>query len=133
MARGSAWWGLAATIAPTAATRLARCWITVGAAVACGGGGLLGAQFGSGEYVTQLLDFCPQLQQRDDAGAQLLVLEENPLAEDVDCDDLLRPDRCSQGLSLLGEALSGGDVEIMLVFEAAEQPAASARDLGWVQ
>jgi hypothetical protein len=81
---------------------------------------LLGARVGSGEDVAELLDFLPELHQRDDAGAQLLVLEENPLAEDVDRDDLLRSDRCSQRLPLLGKPLPGCDVEIMLVLEATE-------------
>jgi hypothetical protein len=45
---------------------------------------LLGAHFASLEHVTQLFHFLPQLHQWNDAGPLLLVLEENPLAEDVE-------------------------------------------------
>ena len=92
-----------------------------------------GAVLGGHQHVAQLLDLLRQLDQRNDAGALFLAPEEDPLAEDVDRDDLLGADRGSQGLAFLGEALAGGDVEVVLVLEAAEQPAAPAGDLRWVE
>ena len=66
-------------------------------------------------------------------GPVLLVAEEDPLPEDIDRDHLLRTDRCPQRLALLGKPLAGGDVEIVLVLEAAEQPATAAGNLGRVE
>ena len=74
----------------------------MGAAVARVGSGFLAASAG-GEHVAELLDFFPQLDQRNDAGALLLVPEEDALAEDVHRDDLLRADRGSQRLPSLGK------------------------------
>src|ERR1041385_1851811 len=75
----------------------------------------------------------PELQQRHDAGALLLAPEKDPLPEDVDRDHLLRSAGRAQRLALLGEPLPRGDVELVLVLEAAEQPPAPARDLGRVE
>ena len=55
--------------------------------------------------------------------------EEDALAEDVYRNHLLRSDGGAKRLALPGEPLAGLDVELVLVLEAAEQPAASARDL----
>src|SRR3954468_9934382 len=88
-----------------------------------------GAFFRAGQYFAQLLEFQLELRQRNDAGSVLLVSEKDPLPEYVDGDDLLGAHRCSKGLPLLGEALAGGDIKVVLVLEAAEQPAASAGDL----
>src|ERR1051326_4573153 len=75
----------------------------------------------------------PQLPERPDAGALLLAPEKDPLPENVDRDHLLRSAGRAQRLALLGEPLPRGDVELVLVLEAAEQPPAPARDLGRVE
>ena len=78
-------------------------------------------------------DLLAQLDQRDDAGAVLLAPEEDPLPEDVDRDHPLAPRGRAQGLALLGEPPPRGDVELVLVLEAAEQAAAAAGDLAGVE
>src|SRR5918912_1439520 len=67
--------------------------------------------------LTQLLHFALELGQRDNTGAELFVPEEHPLTEDIHRDHLLRSDRGSQGLPLLGKPLARGHVEIVLVLE----------------
>ena len=88
---------------------------------------------GGHQHFTQGLDLFAQLHEGDDAWSMLLAPEEHPLAEDVHRDDALGAPRGREGLSLLGEAPAGGDIELVLVLEAAEQATASARDLAGVE
>ena len=58
----------------------------------------------------------------------------HPLAEDVDRDHLLGARAASRRvLPSLGKRLRAVDVELVLVLEAAEQPAAAAGDLRRVE
>src|SRR5687768_13132616 len=79
------------------------------------------------------LDLFPELEQGDNAGAVLLAAQEYPLAEDVDRHDLFRADRGLERFAFLGEALPRLHVELVLVLEAAEEPAAAAGDLGGIE
>jgi hypothetical protein len=48
------------------------------------------------------------------------VPEEDPLAKDIDRDHSLGADRRPQRLPFLGKTLASGDIEVVLVLEAAE-------------
>src|SRR5712671_3308668 len=85
------------------------------------------------QHLAQRLDLLAELYQRDDAGAMLLAPEEDPLPEDVHGDHPLGAARGGDRLALLGEAPPGGDVELVLVLETAEEPPAAARDLAGIE
>jgi len=62
-----------------------------------------------------------------------LVPEEYALAKDIYRDHLLRPHRSLQRFAFLREALARGDVKVVLVFQAAKEPATASGDLRWVE
>src|SRR5947199_8992784 len=70
---------------------------------------------------------------RHDARGSGLAAERYLFREDVHREDLLQPDAGAQRLAFLGEPLAGLHVEIVLVAEAAQQPAAPAGDLRRVE
>src|SRR5512143_2952583 len=67
--------------------------------------------------------------ERDDAGAVVLGAQRDAVAEDIHGQHPLGPYGGLQHLPFLGEALAALDIEVVLVVEAAQQPAAGAGDL----
>jgi hypothetical protein len=94
------------------------------------GRALLSPRLGGG--LAESLELLAQVHQGHDAGA-FFTAEEDPLAENVDGNDPFLAAVGAQRLSLLGKALARGDIELMLILEAAEQPAASAGNLGRIE
>jgi hypothetical protein len=74
----------------------------------------------------ELFHLEPELRERNDAGAVLFIPEKYALTKDVYGNHLLRPNCRFHGLALLGKPLPGGNVELVLVLEAAEQAATPA-------
>jgi len=63
----------------------------------------------------------------------LIASEGDPFPEDVHRHDSLGASARAEHLALLGKPLAGLHIELVLVLEAAEQPAAPTRDLGRVE
>ncbi len=122
---------------PAPAMRAPRCEST---AVAGGGGNRWGrwwrdghSRLRRGQHRTGPLHLFPELHQGNDARAVFLAAQEDPLPEDVHRDDLLGPRDVASIFPSLGKRLPRRDVELVLVLEAAEQPAAAAGDLRRVE
>src|SRR5258708_36336589 len=74
-----------------------------------------------------------ELLERHYARVSRVGAERHGLAEDVHRQHALRPRAGAQQPPLFGEALAGLHVEVVLVTQTAEQPAAAARDLGRIE
>src|SRR5690606_14486237 len=79
------------------------------------------------------LGLLPEVGEGHAPQALLVVPEEDPLAEEVHGHHALRAPPGAQRLAGAGEALARGDVEVVLVLEAAEQAAAPAGNLRGVE